>query len=662
MTRGLRLFLFVAAVAPSAAGQTAPGTSAVKQEIVVTAAREEQPRDQACAAVTVITREEIDRLPVESLSELLAFVPGVTMMFDSGASGAPMMTSRGFFGGGLVEYVKLIVDGLPVGDAESGNVDWRSFRTADLERVEVLHGPGSSLYGDAALGGVVQLFTRQQASGGSSGALHLSGGSFESRNADLGYLADLGDVRLDLRGYSAGTAGFRAHAGDSNRGVQLALLRFGEHERWRFDAAGDRKGRREPGPLTFAEIAAGREQSNPLFRFDYEQTDRVRVAAAYDSFGASPLHAGAYALGRSSDALRTLLLAPGFGSSAFRTLETKAGGATFEVSRELAGGTLRAGADLERAKLTGRYFAVGPAGETGGVEASEDGHRDRVGLFVTGGWSVCRRCLLTAGLRRDDLRDDFDGRHSASAWSPRAGLNVRFEPLFAFVQISKAFKAPTLDQLFDPRPFPDGAGGTISISNPALRPQRARNVEAGLGSATLHNEWSVVVYRMTVTDEIDFDPQTFTYHNLGSSLHRGVEASVALGKGARLSPRATYAWTRVADDATPDLQLKNIPEHVAQLLLHARITASTTADVIGRWTHGSTLDDAGTVRAPDVTRVDLRLAQELGKLRLQLDLLNALDAHYNELGSVLLDFKGRPVPIGFPAPGRMLRLGATWRF
>ena len=678
ITRRPLLLLLAAAVASSLhAQEIAPQTAAppvVKQEIVVTAEREEQPRDQACAAITVLTRQTIERLPAESLSELLAFIPGLTMMFDSSASGVPMITSRGFFGGGEVEYVKLIVDGVPVGDAESGNVDWRSFRASDIERLEVLHGPGSSLYGDTALGGVVQLFTRQQAGSGSSGELHLSGGSFDTRNTDLGYLADLGDLRLDARADIADTGGFRAHAGNRNDALQLALLHFGEHSRWRLEAAGDRKDRREPGPLTFVEIGNDREQSNPLFRFDREQTDRYRLAAAYDSFGVDPSHATVYGLQRDSDNLRTLLLAPGFGASALRALTTRAEGGTFDVSRETAGGTLRAGADLEHATLSGRYSSVGPSGETLGLAAAEDGRRDRVGFFVTGGWNVCERCRLTAGLRRDDLRDDFSGatpdvsprRHGASAWSPRAGLNVRLgpasSPLSAFVQLSRAFKAPTLDQLFDPRPYPDGAGGTLSISNPALRPQRARNIEAGLSRAGVGSEWSVVAYRMNVTDEIDFDPQTFTYHNIGSSLHRGLEASVAVAREARLSPTFTYAWTRVADTTTPDLQLKNIPEHVAQLLLHARITASTRAEVIWRWTHGMNLDDAALFAQPDVSRVDLRVAQDVRKVRLQLDLLNALNARYNELGYVLLDFQGRPIPFGFPAPGRTLRLGATWAF
>src|SRR5213075_87967 len=152
---------------------------------------QEQPRDQVCAAVTVLSGEALRRLPAESLSELLAFVPGVTMMFDSGASGIPMVTSRGFFGGGEVEYVKLIVDGVPVGDAESGNVDWQRFRAAGIDRVEVLHGPGSALYGDTALGGVVQVFTRP-ANDQEHAELRLGGGSFGARDLDAGYGTEIG--------------------------------------------------------------------------------------------------------------------------------------------------------------------------------------------------------------------------------------------------------------------------------------------------------------------------------------------------------------------------------------------------------------------------------------------------------------------------------------
>jgi len=651
-----------------------PRTPVVKQEIVVTAERQEEPRDQACAAVTILTRDALERLPAESLSEILAFVPGVTMMFDSGASGIPMVTSRGFFGGGEVEYVKLLIDGVPAGDAESGNVDWQRFRASGIDRIEVLHGPGSALYGDTALGGVIQLFTRQAAKNEEIAEVRLSDGSFGTHDIDASYGTEIGGMRVDARAGKWTTGGFRQHASTGDRFAQLLLERLGDHSRWRVDAEGDRQERHQPGALTSGEIAADREQSNALFRFDGETTTRSRLAATFDSFGAVPLRATIYGVRRDDDNLRTLLLAPGFGTSAFRALATKTAGGTFEASRETTRGTLRAGADVERAQLDGRYASVSKAGDTGGIVATERGARDRIGLFVTGGWAIGERIRLTGGIRRDEIRDDLTAsttggvarRETASAWSPRAGVNVRLgppaSPFSLFVQVARAFKAPTLDQLFDPRPYPNGFGGTFTISNPSLLPQRARNVEAGLSRASASSAWSVVAYRMTVKDEIDFDPQTFTYANIGSSLHRGVEASFEVAKNARLSPQVTYAWTHVADATAPDRQLKNIPEQTAQLLLHARISASTRADLVYRWRGGLTLDDSGTFVTPAVSRVDLRFAHDIRGLRLQADLLNALNAHYNELGYVLLDFKGRPTPLQYPAPGRALRLGVTWTY
>src|SRR5215212_10373033 len=191
------LFVLLAVTAP-----------VIRQEIVVTAARDEQPRDQATAALTVLHREDIQQLPATSLAEVLAFVPGVTMLFDSGASGLPIVTSRGFFGGGEVEYVKLLVDGVPAGDAESGNVDWQSIRVANIDRIEVLHGPGSALYGDTALGGVIQVFTA-----GSDGELHLGTGSFGARELDAAYRAELANgFHLDASAGSWSTDGFRENA------------------------------------------------------------------------------------------------------------------------------------------------------------------------------------------------------------------------------------------------------------------------------------------------------------------------------------------------------------------------------------------------------------------------------------------------------------------
>lgn len=638
---------------------------AIRQEIVVTAARDEQPRDQVSAPLTVLDRDDIAQLPAASLAEVLSFIPGVTMLSDSGTGGLPMIISRGFFGGGEVEYVKLLVDGVPVGDAESGNVDWQRFRAADIERIEVLHGPGSALYGDTALGGVIQVFTSKRED---RGEVHLGAGSFGGRELRATYRTELqGGIHLALTAGDWRTAGFREHAEADGLHGRVAVERAGERSRWSIDGEATRDTRRQPGALTRDAIAHDPEQSDPLFRFDGQTTNRTRIGAAFDSFGSTAVRATLYGIRRDDDNLRTLLLAPGYGSSAFRALETNVAGGTFELSRETPRGVVRAGADLERANVAASYAAVGENGERGERVAAEDGRRDRIGLFLTGGWTLGRRWHVSMGVRRDGIRDAMAAKRTSSAWSPRAGLNVHLgsgpSPVSLFVQASGAFKAPTLDQLFDPRPYPDGFGGTFTISNPGLRPQRARNYEAGLSRRSAWSDWSVAAYRMNVRDEIDFDPRTFSYRNIGTSLHRGVEASAEFAKTAPVSARVAYAWTRVADGATPGRQLKNIPEHTAQLLVHWRATAATGADFLYRWRDGLSLDDEGTFRQPALSRVDLRLTHELRSVRLHADVLNALDARYVELGYVLVDFAtGLPAPLEYPAAGRAFRLGAAWTF
>jgi hypothetical protein len=95
----------------------------------------------------------------------------------------------------------------------------------------------------------------------------------------------------------------------------------------------------------------------------------------------------------------------------------------------------------------------------------------------------------------------------------------------------------------------------------------------------------------------------------------------------------------------------------------SRSTCSrTAADLVYRWRDSLTLDDEQQFHSGALSRVDLRVVHEAGPVRLHVDLLNALDAHYNDLGYVLLDFRGQPSPLEFPAPGRALRLGITWVF
>jgi outer membrane receptor protein involved in Fe transport len=660
------------------AGQPAPVASPPPQfaeEVVVTAERGPEPRAETPAAVSVLTREEIARLPAENLAELLDEMPGFQVVFAEGFGLAPVVSSRGFFGGGEVEYVQLLVDGVPVADAESGLADWRRIRAADVERVEALRGPASAAYGDTALAGVVQVFRR---SGAPRTDLALSGASFGTWAADAAYRGGGDALGLSVAGTASRTHGFRDHSRSDETGADVWLGGGGLARPWSLTVSGTSRDREDPGYLTREQLDRDRFGSDPLSRFDREHVRRGRAALSYQRRdGALPFRAVLHGALRDGRSLRTLLLAPGFSDRADRDLTTRSLGVSLEAEKALGASgrdsRLRAGVELSRDWLDTSYRPVGGDGTRGPRAAEASGHRRRVGAFVSGDWHASSRLRLAAGLRWDAITDDggtaAPSLSDSTAWSPRAGATLQLgtaggAPVSLFAQVSRAFKAATLDQLLDPRPFPDFQGGSFRISNPLLSPQRASTLEAGLAQARPSGRWELVAYRTSVEDEIDFDPATFRYLNIGRSRHYGFEASARLFDGRSLSPHAAYAWTRVqaTEGGRRGWQLKNIPEHLLRAGLTARLPGGLGADVRLTWTGGRWVDDANEIPFRDGRVVDLRLARMFGRARLRLDALNVTGHEWEPLGYVLDDFAGGQVAYYLPAPDRAIRIGVEWAF
>lgn len=126
--------------------------------IVVTATRQASRASELLSDVTVIEREEIERAGSVTLPELLARQPGI----EYSANGGPGATSSVYLRGGANDkHTVVLVDGVRVGSASSGSFNWSSMPLSQIERVEVLKGSASALYGSDAIGGVIQIFTRQ---------------------------------------------------------------------------------------------------------------------------------------------------------------------------------------------------------------------------------------------------------------------------------------------------------------------------------------------------------------------------------------------------------------------------------------------------------------------------------------------------------------------
>jgi outer membrane receptor protein involved in Fe transport len=278
---------------------------------------------------------------------------------------------------------------------------------------------------------------------------------------------------------------------------------------------------------------------------------------------------------------------------------------------------------------------------------------------------VTPRVRLAGGIRWDNVDDG--GFASASgeanrAWSPRAGVSVQLNDegtLSAYGQVSRAFKAPTVDQLFDPRPYPDFRGGTFTISNPRLVPQRATNVEAGVSGAG-PVRWSALAYWAEVDDEIDFDVRTFSYANIGKSRHTGIELEGA-GQWWRIRPFLSYAMARVTE-AGSSRQLKNVPRH--RVAAGAGIDLPWDVQAYARFEHAATafLDDDNAFRIDTPSTIDLRVRRPFGRHAAFVDLFNLTADRYEDYGFTLTDFRGQVVPYVYPGAPRAVRAGVTVSF
>ncbi len=181
-----------APAAPGAAAQAVaqePMDTATLREIVVTATRLPVPLASATSAVTVITGAELERRGIATVGEALRSVPGADVV----ATGPFGGTTSLFLRGGESDYVRVLVDGVPL-NAPGGAVDLATLSTADVARIEVVRGPASVLYGSDAVSGVVQVFTR---AGGGPARWEASGqgGTFGERSWRAALAGGGGDGR-----------------------------------------------------------------------------------------------------------------------------------------------------------------------------------------------------------------------------------------------------------------------------------------------------------------------------------------------------------------------------------------------------------------------------------------------------------------------------------
>lgn len=686
------VFLLLTIVAPTVVAQTPPVTDSsghTLPSVVVTADRQPGVLGTHTGMVNRLSGDALSRMPLQRLTDGLRTIPGLIVLNGGSMGDQPRLVIRGFYGGGETDYAAVLMDGVPLTSLSATMVNWDIIPIVAVRAIEVMPGSSSSLYGDAALGGVINIITT--ASIQSPARWLLTTGQYGTVDGSGAWTGSQGERQASLFGGYRHADGFRAHerselnsiggSADLYRSARGSLsLSVLDHGR-KFD---------DPGPLPDSVFQKSLRVSVPFYRFDQtaEQLRRISLHGSARINDASSFSGNVTGENLSGDVVRTLQLSPEFADTKARRTVARRLLSSAQVSTDLPAmpwpQRLLFGTDISIGDLSSEYRPLltgdvtnyaAPSVTAGDVDASGRGGRDAAAAFIHWENLVSSRLRLVAGGRMDWIRDEYRSavpaqlprlRSDSRSFSPKLGLNFGYlesarQNGHAYLSFSRSFKAPSLDQLFDQRPIPIPTPPfSVTVSNPDLRPQHGSSVEAGvihraaIGASTV--EMTGALYRQEMRDELDFDLAQFHYVNVSRSEHKGIElgARVNAAAGTSMFASLTRQSVLATNGANAGRQLKAIPRQTFSAGVTGgppRLQGSLSVSDM----RGAFLDDANQRRLPAYTRVDARLSTTAGALRFNLDLMNALDRRLVSTG--FPDPSGTDLVYYLPSSGRVIQLG-----
>lgn len=663
------------------------------ESVVVTANRSEAVLSTSTAAVSVLRGEELEQLPLNGLADAIQQAPGFAFVNLDGLGYDPQAMIRGFYGGGETEYLVVMLNGRPLNNVEQGLFNWNLMPLNGLSSIEILKGGASSLYGDAAIGGVVNLVTKENRA--PSAGLLLSGGSFGSFMGQFAANGTIGTRAFSVFGDGVRTDGFREHAQRTTGsfGGTFDLLNK-PTSRLTLTSLNNLRSYDIPGPLTQGELDESRTQGATFYRFDKtdERVHRLGLDGQFDVQPSVSISAAITGEVRHADLIRTLPLSPDFADTKNREVDT----ARLLVSAQTTVKSLLAsiedklivGVDASISGLDTKYYKYMMGGpedyrtanpSRGELDTKGTGSRNAIAIFGQYDVHPLQRLRLSLGARYDHLSDEFEpqapstgdkSKTSHSAFSPKAGLNItlvqsarHLSNLYA--NVSQSFRAPTLDQLFDQRtipiPFPPYS---VSISNSELKPQYGTSGEVGLyhraelKPGSLVGELSLAAYQVDMNDELDFNIEQFRYVNIGKSRHRGIESGAKLHTGlATLFFNYTLQNVTLEYGENKGKYVKAIPRDYLSTGLSLSHATGLSASLTLKAAQRVYLDDANTITLPNYSTVDFKAGYNLGLWGVTLEVFNVFDEKYSTTG--FPDPAGTGLVYLYPAASRSIRLGFT---
>lgn len=523
-------------------------------DMVVTATRTEKTIKDLPGSVTAITRNEIEESDAKAVPELINKLPGVTV-YDSSGTGMSYSVSLRGVDPSRCNKVLVMVNGVPMNSGTTGTVFWRDLPAPEqIERIEVVKGPVSALYGGYGLGGCINIITRR----GPIAPKTKIETSFGSDHERL-YAAETGGNIKEKFSYQLG---YNYHEGDGFRdrsefeshklSTKLGFI-LTDRADIELDLGYSELDYDVPGRLTKAQYEEDPEQarsqfgrgdlqrsySNLTFRQDIGQDDNLKATFYYHTYELDYV----------------------FATSPYKNyiydVYTTGGEVQYTLNHSIWGRNNRLifGPTITYHHAGTLAYATSNGEKVGNPTTDTLAKPLFWGAYIQDEFIIFDPLTLTLGVRYDkaefENEDRLDpansGETSTDAVSPKFGLAYRlFEHTTLFANIAKGFAPPSVSKLFG------------SAGNPDLKPETSINYELSVRTAPL--DWfdlTASIYQMDVQDEIiregDF------YENAGEARHRGFESELNIRLPKGFSPFLNFTYQNVEYTDYPGYDGKDLP-------------------------------------------------------------------------------------------------------
>jgi iron complex outermembrane receptor protein len=651
----LRPRLLAAAVSlcfavPFAAQADDAGAGAGLTSVVVTGARFDAEPSLAPIGATIISADEIRRAGSSDVNAAIRKIGGVYGRQSLDGSPDYGLDLRGF-GTNSSQNMVIVVDGVRLSENELSNAILSTIPIDTVERIEILRGGASVLYGDGATAGVINIVTKRPGQYSSRGSVFLQGGQFHAGEARVSAAQAWNGFAADATLDHQRTDNYR----DNNEFKQTnfsggAQWYANDFDRIGFRYEGARQDMRFAGSLKEEQYIANPRQTNTPNDNGSLDSDRLTVSGQYRLFG----HDVAADLSYRKKTVESTYFLSGFPSTAtydskqlqFSPRVRKLGAINGMVNE------LVAGVDFIKWERTmeSSYSAADANQKSKAIYL-----RDELRFDPT------HEGRISAGVRREIFDKDFVDPLALAGYNVVQGLNA-WELQASYMPVSNLTVYGKLGQSY--RVANSDENAYTPVFNKPLAAQQSHDAEVGASYATATQKVTARVFRNNLTNEIFYDP---TLNGFGANTN--LDPTRRQGFELDAEQRIAAAWTvnghyqhvqaKFREGVNNGREMVLVPKNVLTARLSWIPGSGQTADVGAQWVdkqrYGSDFDNSCSGEMPSFTTLDARYARKFGQWEWAVSGQNLADKHYF---SQAFSCKGGI----YPADGRQLKLSARYEF